>query len=120
LELRPATARCNKKGRPLKSLLFYFLPLLQRKATSAFVASDFEANTSGSHTYRSTPALVSGWYDIDLTTIKNHINKGSTLSGLTQIRLQFYMADNGNKKANYLQLYGGSSAYRPQLVIEYH
>jgi len=82
-------------------------------------ASDFQASTSGSHTYRSTPSLVSGWYDINLTTIKDHINKGSTYSGLTQIRLQFYTADNGNKKANYLQLYGGSSAYRPQLVVEY-
>jgi len=87
--------------------------------TSAFVASDFQASTSGSHTYRSTPSLVSGWYNIDLTAIKDHINKTSSYSSLTQIRLQFYTADNGNKKANYLQLYGGSSAYRPQLVIEY-
>jgi len=84
-------------------------------------AADFQASTTGSHMYRFTPALVSGWYNINLptATVSDHINKASTLSGLTQIRLQFYTADNNNKKANYLRLYGGNSTSRPQLVIEY-
>jgi len=83
-------------------------------------AADFQT-TTGSHKYGpfKTP-LVSGWYNIDLTAIKDHVNKTSSYSSLTQIRLQFNTADNGNKKANYLRLYGGSSTSRPQLVIEYY
>jgi len=58
----------------------------------------------------------------DLTTIKDHINKGSAYSGLTQIRLRFYLDDNNNTTANYLSLYSGNAgaSYRPQLVIEYY
>ena len=68
------------------------------------------------------PALVSGWYTFNLTTAKAHINKTSTASGLTQIRLRFKLDDNNNAVANYLNLYSGNAsvASRPQLIIEYY
>jgi len=89
--------------------------------TSALQAADFQ--TSASKTYGPFKTALSGsWYNIDLTSGKSYINKLSTLSGLTQIRLRFYLDDNNNTTANYLSLYSGNAgaAYRPQLVIEYY
>jgi hypothetical protein len=90
--------------------------------TSALQTADFQ--TTASKTYGPfKPALYSNWYSIDLTSGKNYINKVSSYSGLTQIRLRFKLDDNNNTIANYLSLYSGnasSSSYRPQLVIEYY
>jgi hypothetical protein len=89
--------------------------------TSALQTADFQ--TAGSKTYGPfKPALSSSWYSIDLTSGKNYINKLSTSSGLTQIRLRFKLDDNNNTTANYLSLYSGNagSSYRPQLIIEYY
>jgi hypothetical protein len=89
--------------------------------TSALQAADFQ--TAASKTYGPFKTVISGvWHNIDLTGGKAYINKTSTSSGLTQIRLRFYLDDNNNTAANYLSLYSGNagSAYRPQLVIEYY
>ena len=69
-----------------------------------------------------TPALISGWYTLDLTTAKLQINKLATLSGLTQIRLRFQLDDDNNATANYLSIYSGNAALasRPQLIVEYY
>jgi len=84
-------------------------------------AADFQ--TAASKTYGPfKPVLSSNWYSIDLTSGSNYINKLSTLSGLTQIRLRFYLDDNNNTTANYISLYSGNAGITscPQLVIEYY
>ncbi len=96
----------------LKNGFFGPYPVLQ--------VSDFQATTSASY----GPFLlapVSTWYNINLTSGKAFINKLSTNSGLTQIRLRFKLDDNNNALANYLSLYSGNApaANRPQLVITY-
>jgi hypothetical protein len=57
-----------------------------------------------------------------LTAGKDYINKLTTLSGLTQIRLRFKLDDNNNTVANYISFYSGNAtlANRPQLIIEYY
>jgi hypothetical protein len=89
--------------------------------TSSLAISDFQASASKSYG-PFKPALSSGWYSIDLTGGTNYINKLSSSSGLTQIRLRFKLDDNNNTTANYLSLYSGNagSSYRPQLIIEYY
>jgi predicted outer membrane repeat protein len=89
--------------------------------TAALQTADFQ--TAASKTFGPfKPALVGGWYSIDLASAKAYINKLSTLSGLTQIRLRFKLDDNNNAVANYLSLYSGNApaASRPQLIIEYY
>ena len=89
--------------------------------TSALKTSDFQ--TAASKNYGPfTPILVSNWYSINLTSGKTYINKLSTSSGLTQIRLRFKLDDNNNAVANYLRLYSGNAPIvsRPQLIIEYY
>jgi len=83
--------------------------------------SDFQAAASKSYG-PSKPTLVKNWYSIDLTAGKSVINKLSTGSGLTQIRLRFKLDDNNDMVANYLRLYSGDAlaASRPQLVITYY
>jgi YVTN family beta-propeller protein len=91
-------------------------------------AADFQAllSTTGKTYGPVVPALVSGWYTIDLTTVKAYINKTDVSSGLTQIRLRFKVDDNNNAIANYMSFYSGNnltapnSAYRPQLIIQYY
>jgi hypothetical protein len=84
-------------------------------------ASDFQTAASKSYGPFMT-AIFGGWYSIDLTSGKAYINKLSTLSGLTQIRLRFQLDDNNNAVANYLSLYSGNApaASRPQLIIKYY
>jgi uncharacterized repeat protein (TIGR02543 family) len=67
------------------------------------------------------PNPVSGWYTLDLSAGKAYINKLTTNSGLTQIRLRFKMKYNNNSVANYITLFSGNAgaANRPQLIIEY-
>jgi predicted outer membrane repeat protein len=89
--------------------------------TAALQASDFQA--AASKTYGPfKPALAGGWYSMDLTSASTYINKLSTLSGLTQIRLRFKLDDNNNAVANYLSLFSGNAPVgsRPQLIIEYY
>jgi predicted outer membrane repeat protein len=89
--------------------------------TAALQAGDFQA--AASHTYGPfKPAPVSDWYSIDLSGASAYINKLSTGSGLTQIRLRFKLDDNNNAVANILSLYSGSAAaaFRPQLIISYY
>ena len=90
--------------------------------TAALQVSDFQSVTSRS-VGPAKPALISGFYNINLNTGKASINKLSTNSGLTQIRLRFKLDDNNNTVANYLSLYSGNTptaADRPQLVVTYY
>jgi len=92
--------------------------------SASLQTTDFQ--TAASKTYGPFKTVISAgnWYNIDLTSGKNYINKVSTTaSGLTQIRLRFYLDDNNNTTANYLGLYSGNTttvANCPQLVIEYY
>jgi hypothetical protein len=89
--------------------------------TAALQASDFQTAASKSYGPFIT-ALGGGWYSIDLTSGKGYINKLSTLSGLTQIRLRFNLDDDNNAVANVLSLFSGNApaASCPQLIIEYY
>jgi predicted outer membrane repeat protein len=92
--------------------------------STSLQSSDFQAvlGTTGKAYGPFKPSLVGGWYSIILTSGKNYINKVSSYSGLTQIRLRFKLDDNNNTTANYLSLYSGNAgtSYRPQLIIEYY
>ncbi len=88
--------------------------------TTALQLTDFQ--TLATHTYGPfSPALVSGFYSINLTSGKLDINKLATNGGLTQIRLRFKLDDNNNTVANILNLFSGNApaGSRPQLVITY-
>ena len=89
--------------------------------TAVLQTGDFQTAASKSYGPFMT-ALSGGWYSIDLTSGKAYINKLSTLSGLTQIRLRFKLDDNNNAITNYLSLFSGNAlaGWRPQLVIEYY
>jgi hypothetical protein len=88
---------------------------------AALQTTDFQAAANKSYGPFTT-VLSSGWYSINLTGGESYINKLSTSSGLTQIRLRFKLDDNNNNIANYLSLYSGDAplASRPQLIIEYY
>jgi len=88
---------------------------------AALEPSDFQ--TTPSATYGPfTTALSGDWYSINLTSAKGYVNKLTTGSGLTQIRLRFKLDDNNDAIANILSLYSGDTpaAYRPQLVVTYY
>jgi hypothetical protein len=87
--------------------------------TTALQSSDFQA--AGNSYGPFVVALSNGWFNINLTDAKSFINKLSTNSGLTQIRLRFKLDDNNNSIANFLSLFSGNAdaAARPQLVVEY-
>jgi hypothetical protein len=88
---------------------------------AALQTSDFQ--TAASKTYGPfKPALIGGWYSINLTSGKDYINKLSSASGLTQIRLRFKLDDNNNTVDNYLSLFSGNAplASRPRLIVEYY
>jgi hypothetical protein len=89
--------------------------------SSKLQTSDFQAAANKSFG-AFKPVVTSGWYSIDLTSAKGYVNKTSSRSGLTQLRLRFKLDDNGNRVANYLSLCSGSAsaAYRPQLVVTYY
>jgi len=88
---------------------------------STLQTDDFQAAASASYG-PSAPAPVGGWYSFNLTNAKLFVNKLSTGSGLTQIRLRFKLDDNNNAIANYLSLYSGNAlaGSQPQLVITYY
>lgn len=66
------------------------------------------------------PNLLGGWYSINLTMGKAYINKLTTNSGLTQIRLRFKVDDNNNRSVNYLSLYSGNASNgKPMLAVAY-
>jgi ABC-type transport system substrate-binding protein len=83
--------------------------------------SDFQAAAHRSYG-PFNPALINGWYTIDLSPAKAYINKLATSAGVTQVRLRFRLDDNNNSVANYLSLYSGNAAAatRPQLILEYY
>ena len=90
-------------------------------ALAALQPGDFQA--AGNATYGPfSPALTGGWYSINLTAAKAYVNKLTTGSGLTQVRLRFKLDDNNNAVTNILSLFSGDAplASRPQLVVQYY
>ena len=72
--------------------------------------------------YLSVPDSL-GWYTVSLpATAYKYVNKLTTSSGLTQIRLRFKLDDNNNRLANFLSVYSGEAAStsRPRLMIQYY
>jgi len=68
------------------------------------------------------PALENNWFSIDLTGAYAYINKLSTSSGLTQIRLRFKLNHNNNNSMDSLYLFSANASSpgnRPQLIISY-
>jgi hypothetical protein len=89
--------------------------------STALRTGDFRA--AAGRTYGSfRPGAAGGWYSIDLTGARAYVNKVSTHSGLTQIRLRFKLDDNNNRVANYLRLYSGDAptSSRPRLAVTYY
>ncbi len=89
---------------------------------AALAVGDFQAQASKMYG-PFMPALVSGWYSLNLTSGKTCINKLATNGGLTQVRLYFNLDDNNNAIGNYLSLYSGNvstASNCPQLIIEYY
>lgn len=87
----------------------------------ALQISDFQA--SASRTLGAwKPALIGGWYTLDLTSAAGYVNKLSSSGGVTQVRVRFRLDDDNNRTANYLSVYSGnaSGASRPQLVVTYY
>lgn len=87
--------------------------------TTSWILENNDFQTVASKSVGPTsPALINGWYNINLINAKAFINTNSA-SGITQIRLRFKLDDNNNTIANYLSLYSGNApaADRPQLVI---
>ncbi len=109
-------------GNPVTILLGFMADIKKGfLGTPALQTSDFQTPASGTYgPFLTAPS--GGWYNINLTAGKLHINKLAVLSGLTQIRLRFKLDDNNNAIANYLSLFSGNAplASRPQLIIEYY
>ncbi len=84
-------------------------------------AEDFQS-PAGKTVGPLSPALISSWYSLNLTSAKTLINKLAGSGGLTQIRLRFRLDDNNNAIDNYLRLYSGNAAAaaRPQLIVQYY
>jgi len=89
--------------------------------TAALQLTDWQAATSKTVGPQS-PAVVGGFYPLNLTSARAFINKLSTNAGLTQIRLRFNVQNNSNAVANTLSLSSGDAAEanRPQLIVEYY
>jgi hypothetical protein len=105
-------------GNPVNFLQGFMVDIMQGDfGTAALALGDFKAASTGT-LGPFKPALVGGWYSLDLTAASSWINA----SGDTQIRLRFKLDDNNNFVANFLKLYSGNSgpASQPILVIEYH
>ena len=83
--------------------------------------SDFQALANKSYG-PFNPALLGGWYTLDISNAANFINKTSVQSGLTQIRLRLTWDDNNDNVMNILKLSSGDApvASRPQLIVIYH
>jgi hypothetical protein len=79
---------------------------------------DFSASANGTYGPVSPALSASGWYSLNLTAGRNHINR----QGSTQLRMRFQLDDNHNGVANILKLYSGNAggAQRPQLIIQYY
>ena len=65
--------------------------------------------------------IQGGWYVMNLDGSQNFINKKTTGSGLTQVRVRFQINDNNNSIANVFSFFSGNAAFikRPQLIVEY-
>ena len=115
-------------GNPVTALRGFMLGL--RKGTlgaPTLELTDFQVKAPAA-SYKTlgpyTPAADRyGWYSIPLPAAAfSYINKLSSSSGLTQIRLRFNLDCSYNDKANYLNLYSGNAvaASRPQLIVQYY
>lgn len=81
--------------------------------------TDFQA-ASDSSTGPFTPIANGGWYSVNLDDLVGYINKFSTKSGVTQIRLRFALATNENGTADFISFVSGNSSITPPtLIVEY-
>lgn len=108
-------------GNPVKTFKGFVVDIKQGMfGKSALALGDFQAK--GNKTLAVIAPYSSGWYSLNLTSAGLYINKTTTNSGLTQIRLRFKLDDNNNGVANFLKLFSGNAlaASRPQLIVEYY
>lgn len=84
-------------------------------------STDFQAPATATYKFPASEA-TNDWFTLNLTNAKTHINKMSSGSGLTQVRLYFKLDDNNDKIANYIYFISGDGGVvsRPQLVIQYY
>ena len=79
--------------------------------------ADFNAAATNTLVANFNKTPVSGWYSAGLTTTGT---KDINLGGLTQLRLRFGTATNGNGKADFMRFVSGNNtSLQPQLVIVY-
>ncbi len=109
-------------GNPLTTFQGFMVDIKKGPFGTAALQTDDFQTTAGKSYGPFKPTPVNNWYSINLTGAQAYINKLSTASGLTQIRLRFKLDDNNNAIANLLSLYSGNAPAlnRPQLVITYY
>lgn len=112
-------------GDPVAIFKGFMLDLKSGFFGNAFLeSSDFQAAANKSYGPFS-PVPVNNWYTIaiDLNSTTAYINKLSSPSGLTQIRLRFKLDDNNDRLDNTLRLFSGNATVatnRPQLIVQYY
>jgi hypothetical protein len=115
-------------GNPIAAFQGVIVDLMKGTfGTAALEANDFQLMAAASRFKAFGPykpaANAAGWYTITLPAAANtYINKSSTQSGLTQIRLRFKLDDNNNGLANYLSVFSGNApaVSQPQLIVQYY
>ena len=123
VKLRLKKQNINGGGNPISIFQGFMVDLKTGffGTTAALQAADFQSAVSQT-LGPASPVLSNNTYTITLTAGASKINKLSTNSGLTQIRLRFKVDDNNNSFANYLSLFSSNTTTavnRPQLVITY-
>jgi hypothetical protein len=87
---------------------------------AALQGADFQANSSQSSAGIFDPQSVDNWYSAELDS---QAGAFINLTGDSQFRLQFELANDGNGNADYAKFFSGNVAdvtKRPQLIIEYY
>jgi hypothetical protein len=115
-------------GNPIISFQGVMVDLMKGTfGTAGLEANDFQVTAAASKYKAFGPhkpvADAGGWYSITLPAAANtYINKLSTPTGVTQIRLRFKLDDNNNGLANYLSLFSGNApaVSQPQLIVQYY
>ncbi len=95
-------------------------PYFGTLATLQLVDFQSAPTLPGVASYAPSSMAAGAWYSIDLNPAA--LNIDTTKKGMTQIRMAFANATNGNSAFDELQFYSGNAAVagnRPQLIIEY-
>ncbi len=110
-------------GDPVKTFKGFMIDIKKGIfGTSVLQVGDFQAVASQTLGPLVITPPATGWYTFNLLAAKNNINKLTTSSGLTQIRLRFKLDDNNNKITNTISFSSGNAAATlvPQLIITYY